>query len=300
MEREFDLEFEEEKPRRFRKLSGPVVLLIVVAALLSFSVFTITETQQGVVTQLGKPVRVVKSPGIHLKIPFIQQISYFEDRLLDYDSAPTEVVTKDKKALVVDNYSRWRITDPLLLLQTVRDENGAQARLDDIIYSELRVELGQHDLIEIVATKRTQIFEKVIRASNEKAREYGIEIADVRVKRADLPVENEKAVYGRMRAERERIARQYRSEGKEEALKIRSETDKQKTILLAEAYEKEQRLRGEGDAEAVRIYAEAYQRDTDFYDFIRTLDAYKKSLKDKTTVILPPDSEFLRFLKGTR
>ncbi len=300
MEREFDLEFEEERPKRFRRLSGPVVALIVVAMLLSFSVFTVTETQQGVVTQLGKPVRVEKSPGLHLKIPFFQQVTYFDDRLLDYDSAPTEVVTKDKKTLVVDNYSRWRITEPLRLLQTVRDENGAQARLDDIIYSELRVELGQHDLIEIVATKRNEIFTKVTNASNEKAKEYGIKVFDVRVKRADLPVENEKAVYGRMRAERERIAKQYRSEGKEEALKIRSETDKQKTILLATAYEKEQRLRGEGDAEAVRIYAEAFERDPEFYDFLRTLEAYRKSLKDRTTVVLPPDAQFLRFLKGTR
>jgi membrane protease subunit HflC len=300
MEREFDLDFEEEKPRRFGRIRGPVVGLIAAAALLSFSVFTISETQQGVVTQLGKPIRVVRSPGLSLKVPFLQQITYFDDRLLDYDSAPTEVVTKDKKNLVVDNYSRWRITDPLLLLQTVRDENGAQARLDDIIYSELRVELGQHDLNEIVATKRKEIFEKVTRASNEKAKEYGIEVLDVRVKRADLPVENEKAVYGRMRAERDRIAKQYRSEGKEEALKIRSETDKEKTILLATAYEQEQRLRGEGDAEALQIYAEAYERDPDFYNFLRTLEAYKMSLKDKTTVIMPPDSEFLRFLKGTR
>jgi membrane protease subunit HflC len=298
MDRDLDLDFEEEQPKRFRRLSGPVVGLIVAAALLSFSVYTLSETQQGVVTQLGKPIRVVKEPGIHLKIPFLQQVNYFDDRLLDYDSAPTEVVTKDKKTLVVDNYSRWRITNPLLLLQTVRDENGAQARLDDIIYSELRVELGQHDLNEIVATQRKGIFRKVIKASNEKAKEYGIEVVDVRVKRADLPVENEKAVYGRMRAERERIARQYRSEGKEEALKIRSETDKQKTILLATAYEKEQRLRGEGDAEAVRLYADAFERDPEFYDFLRTLEAYKKSLKDKTTVILPPDTKFLRFLRG--
>jgi membrane protease subunit HflC len=299
MDRDLDLDFEEEKPKRFRRLSGPVVGLIVAAALLSFSVYTLSETQQVVVTQLGKPIRVVKDPGIHLKIPFLQQVNYFDDRLLDYDSAPTEVVTKDKKTLVVDNYSRWRITDPLLLLQTVRDENGAQARLDDIIYSELRVELGQHDLNEIVATQRKGIFRKVIKASNDKAKEYGIEVVDVRVKRADLPVENEKAVYGRMRAERERIARQYRSEGKEEALKIRSETNKQQTILLATAYEKEQRLRGEGDADAVRLYADAYERDPEFYDFLRTLEAYKKSLKDKTTVILPPDTKFLRFLRGS-
>ncbi|MFQ5892767.1 MAG: protease modulator HflC [Nitrospinota bacterium] len=297
-----EMELEEEQPRRFgiTRRSGLVVLLLAGAFLLFSSAFTVSEVQQVVVTQLGKPVRVIQDPGLHFKLPFLQQVLFFDNRLLDYDSAPTEVVTKDKKALVVDNYSRWRIRDPLLMLQTVRDENGAQARLDDIIYSELRVELGLHTLIEIVASKRKEIFSKVTAKSNEKASEYGIEILDVRVKRADLPVENEKAVYGRMRAERQRIARQYRSEGQEEALKIRSITDKEKTILLADAYEKEQRLRGEGDAEAVAIYAEAFERDEDFYAFLRTLEAYRRSLTDKTTVFLPPDSQFLRFLKEAR
>ncbi|MFQ6672370.1 MAG: protease modulator HflC [Candidatus Tectimicrobiota bacterium] len=297
-----EMELEEEQPRRFgiTRRSGLILLLLAGAFLLFSSVFTVSEVQQVVVTQLGKPVRVIQDPGLHFKLPFLQQVLFFDNRLLDYDSAPTEIVTKDKKALVVDNYSRWRIRDPLLMLQTVRDENGAQSRLDDIIYSELRLELGLHNLIETVASKRKEIFSKVTAKSNEKAGEYGIEILDVRVKRADLPVENEKAVYGRMRAERQRIARQYRSEGAEEALKIRSQTDQEKTILLANAYEQEQRLRGEGDAEAVAIYAKAFERDEEFYAFIRTLEAYRRSLKDKTTVILPPDTQFLRFLKESR
>ena len=304
---EMELDPEEEQPSRFggMRLGGMrmaviMVALLGVAFILFSSLFTISEIQQGVVTQLGKPVRVVKNPGLHFKLPFFQQVIFFDNRLLDYDSAPTEVVTKDKKALVVDNYSRWRIKDPLLMLQTVQNENGAQARLDDIIYSELRLELGLHSLIEIVASKRKEIFSKVTASSNEKAKEYGIEIIDVRVKRADLPPENEKAVFGRMRAERQRIARQYRSEGKEEALKIRSKTDKLRTILLADAYQQEQTLRGNGDASAVTIYAEAYERDQDFYAFIRTLEAYKQSLKNNTTVILPPDSQFLRYLKESR
>lgn len=304
---EMELDPEEEQPSRFggMRLGGMRMGVIMVALLgaafvLFSSLFTVSEIQQAVITQLGKPVRVVQSPGLHFKLPFFQQAIFFDNRLLDYDSAPTEVITEDKKALVVDNYSRWRITDPLLLLQTVRNENGAQARLDDIIYSELRVQLGLHTLIEIVASKRKEIFSKVTASSSEKAKEYGIEILDVRVKRADLPLENEKAVFGRMRAERQRIARQYRSEGKEEALKIRSKTDKLRTILLADAYKQEQTLRGNGDASAVTIYAEAFERDQDFYAFIRTLEAYKQSLKDKTTVILPPDSQFLRFLKESR
>ena len=304
---EMELDPEEEQPSRFggMRLGGMRMGVIMVALLgaafaLFSSLFTVSEIQQAVITQLGKPVRVVQSPGLHFKLPFFQQAIFFDNRLLDYDSAPTEVITEDKKALVVDNYSRWRIKDPLLMLQTVQNENGAQARLDDIIYSELRVQLGLHTLIEIVASKRKEIFSKVTASSNEKAKEYGIEIIDVRVKRADLPPENEKAVFGRMRAERQRIARQYRSEGKEEALKIRSKTDKLRTILLADAYQQEQTLRGNGDASAVTIYAEAFERDQEFYAFIRTLEAYKQSLKDKTTVILPPDSQFLRFLKESR
>ena len=304
---EMELDPEEEQPSRFggMRLGGMRMGVIMVALLgaafvLFSSLFTVSEIQQGVVTQLGKPVRVVKNPGLHFKLPFLQQVIFFDNRLLDYDSAPTEVVTKDKKALVVDNYSRWRIKDPLLMLQTVQNENGAQARLDDIIYSELRLELGLHSLIEIVASKRKEIFSKVTASSNEKAKEYGIEIIDVRVKRADLPPENEKAVFGRMRAERQRIARQYRSEGKEEALKIRSKTDKLRTILLADAYQQEQILRGNGDASAVTIYAEAFERDQEFYAFIRTLEAYKQSLKSNTTVILPPDSQFLRYIKEAR
>ena len=304
---EMELDPEEEQPSRFggMRLGGMRMAVIMVALLgaafvLFSSLFTVSEIQQAVVTQLGKPVRVVKNPGLHFKLPFFQQVIFFDNRLLDYDSAPTEVVTKDKKALVVDNYSRWRIKDPLLMLQTVQNENGAQARLDDIIYSELRLELGLHSLIEIVASKRKEIFSKVTASSNEKAKEDGIEIIDVRVKRADLPPENEKAVFGRMRTERQRIARQYRSEGKEEALKIRSKTDKLRTILLADAYQQEQILRGNGDASAVTIYAKAFERDQEFYAFIRTLEAYKQSLKSNTTVILPPDSQFLRYIKEAR
>ena len=304
---EMELDPEEDQPSRFggMRLGGMRMGVIMVALLgaafvLFSSLFTVSEIQQAVVTQLGRPVRVVKSPGLHFKLPFLQQVMFFDNRLLDYDSAPTEVVTKDKKALVVDNYSRWRIKDPLLMLQPVQNENGAQARLDDIIYSELRLELGLHSLIEIVASKRKEIFSKVTASSNEKAKEDGIEIIDVRVKRADLPPENEKAVYGRMRAERQRIARQYRSEGAEEALKIRSKTDKLRTILLADAYQQEQILRGNGDASAVTIYAEAFERDQEFYAFIRTLEAYKQSLKSNTTVILPPDSQFLRYIKEAR
>jgi membrane protease subunit HflC len=207
------------------------------------------------------------------------------------------VITRDKKNLIVDNYAKWQIRDPLKFLQTVQSEAGAQARLDDIIYSKVREQLGLHDLVEVIATKREPIMRVVTAASHEAAVAYGIGVIDVRMKRADLPPENAQAVFGRMRTEREREAKRYRSEGQEEALKIRAETDKQRTIMLAEAYEQEQAIRGEGDTAAIRIYGDAFQRDPDFFAFARTLEAYRKSLKGKTTLLLPPQMDFLKYLR---
>jgi modulator of FtsH protease HflC len=272
---------------------GTCVLLLVAAR----AFYTVSETEQAVVTQLGRPVRLVESPGLHLKVPFLQQLTFFDRRLLDYDAAPALIITRDKKNLVVDNYAKWQISDPLKFLQTVQHEQGAQARLDDIIYSKMREQLGLHDLVEVIAGKRDAIMRAVTSGSNELSASYGIQVIDVRIKRADLPSENAQAVYSRMRTEREREAKRYRSEGQEEALKIRAETDKQQTIMLAEAYEQEQRIRGEGDAVATRIYAAAFQQDPEYFDLARTLDAYKKSLKGKTTLLLPPQMEFLKYLR---
>ncbi|GAG21822.1 unnamed protein product, partial [marine sediment metagenome] len=253
-------------------------------------------TKQAIVLQFGKPIRTIKEPGLNWKLPFIQNVVFFEDRLLVYDAAPTEIITKDKKTLIVDNYARWKIIDPLKFLQTVRDLNGAQARLDDIIYSELRVDLGLFDMSEIVSEKREGIMKRVTEISNEKANTYGIEIVDVRIKRVDLPPENEKFIFDRMRAERERIAKQYRAEGQEESAKIIAETEREKTVILAEAYKTAQILKGEGEAESVKIYAESFNQDPEFYKFYRTLEAYRKTFKDKTTVLLSTDSEFLKYL----
>jgi membrane protease subunit HflC len=269
-------------------------LLVITASRLWFSVL---ETEQAVITQLGRPVRVVDTPGLHVKVPFLQQLTLFERRLLDYDASPAPVITRDKKNLVVDNYAKWLIRDPLKFMQTVQNEAGAQARLDDIIYSKVREQLGLHDLSEVIATKRSPIMRAVTASSNAAAAAFGIEVVDVRMKRADLPLENAQAVYGRMRTERDREAKRYRSEGQEEALKIRAETDKGRTIRLAEAYEMEQGIRGEGEAQAVRIYAEAFQQDPDFFTLARTLEAYRKSLKGKTTLLLPPHMEFLKYLR---
>lgn len=277
-----------------------VLIIAVILVTINLSVYTISMVEQAVITQLGKPVRNVDEPGLHFKIPFIQKITKFPKQLLDYDSAPTEILTKDKKNLLIDNYAKWRILDSLKLLQTVRDTNGAQSRLDDIIYSELRVELGRHNLIDIVSTTRDEIMKLVTKRTNEKAKEYGITVLDVRIKRADMPQEIANSIYNRMRTERERIAKEYRAQGKEEAQKIRAKTDKEKIVLLAEAYKKEQGIRGEGDAESIKIYAKSLEKDPEFYSFIRSMEAYKVLFKEKSTIILPPDTEFFRFLKESK
>jgi membrane protease subunit HflC len=259
--------------------------------------YTVPQWLQAIVVQLGEPVRTVHEPGLYVKIPFIQSVTYFDRRLLEYDASPKEILTKDKQQLVVSNFSRWRISDPLKFYRTVRNEAGAQSRLDDIVYSILRENLGRHTLREIVNEQRDSLMQEVTRDSNTKASEYGIEVLDVRIKRADLPEKNEQNVFYRMRTERERLAKKFRAEGDEEARKIRSEADKEVQILTAEARKQAEITRGQGDAQAVKIFADAYGRDAEFYRLVRTLEAYRKSINDGTTLILSPDSEFFRYMK---
>ncbi len=272
---------------------GIFVLLVVVLQ----SAFTVHQTQKALVVQLGKPVGEIREPGLHFKLPFVQNVIYFDARVLDYDAQPAEALTKDKKALVLDNYARWRITDPLRFYQTVRTIPGAQARLDDIVYSQLRVFLGRYTLTEVVSSERSTIMEMVTKRSSELISEYGIEIIDVRIKRTDLPPENQRAIFGRMRAERERQAKQYRSEGQEESTTIKSTADKEQAVILAEANRQSSVIRGEGEATATRTFAQALSQSPDFYEFQRSLDAYKKSLKDKTRIMLSTDEPFFRYLK---
>jgi membrane protease subunit HflC len=236
-------------------------------------------------------------PGLHFKLPLVQQVVYFEKRILLYDAAPTEILTKDKKNLVVDNYTKWKIVNPLKFYTTVKNVRGAQARLDDIVYAHLRVELGQHNLSDIVSKSRSEIMATVTDKSVKRAQDYGIAVIDVRIKRADLPEQNEKHVFDRMRAERERQAKQYRSEGEEESKKITAKADMERTIILAKAYKEAEQTKGEGDAKSIKIYADAYQKDFKFFEFVKSLEAYRKSLKSDTTLVLTPDSEFLKYLK---
>jgi membrane protease subunit HflC len=278
------------------KIVIAIILFVVVVILLVGSVFTVDEKEQVIVTQLGKYVRTITEPGLHFKVPFLQSAHKFEDRVLEYDAAAAKIITSDKKHLDIDNYARWKIVDPLKLYQTVRNVFGAQERLDDIVFSEIREELARHTLTEVVSINREAIMEKVHKQCDQKAREYGIEVIDVRIKRADLPAEVAHSVYARMKAERQRIAKKYRSEGEEEAVKIKATTDKERTILLAESYMTAEKLKGEGDAEAIKVYAEAFERDPEFYAFVKTLETYEKSLGQDTIVVLPSDSEFFQYL----
>jgi membrane protease subunit HflC len=259
--------------------------------------YTVPQWEQAIVVQLGEPVRTVQEPGLYFKLPLIQNVLYFDKRLLAYDASPREILTKDKQQLMIDNFSRWRIRDPLQFYRTVRNEAGGQSRLDDVIYSIVRENLGRHTLREIVNEKRSEVMAEVTKESDVKARDYGIEVADVRIKRADLPEKNELNVFNRMRTERERLAKKFRAEGDEEARKIRSESDKQVQILTAEARKQADITRGQGDALAVKIFADAYGRDLEFYQLVRTLEAYRNSITEGTTLILSPNSEFFRYLK---
>ena len=275
-----------------------LTILLPILAVVGFtSIFIVDETQQVVILQLGKPVKTVTEPGLNVKLPFpFQEKITFDDRLLEYDSPPEEILSKDKKSLIVDNYVRWKIIDPLQFLKTVQAIPTAKSRMDDIVYSELRRELGTHDMVEIITENREEIMDIVTRQSNSATLAYGISVVDVRIRRVDLPAENEESIYARMEAERKRQANNFRSEGEEEAQKIRAATDRDKTIILADAYKEAEKIRGEGDAKAVQIYARSYSADPKFYEFVRTLDTYKKVVDDKTTLVLPSGSKLFKLL----
>tara|TARA_B100000965_G_scaffold22789_1_gene17177 strand:+ start:1372 stop:2223 length:852 start_codon:yes stop_codon:yes gene_type:complete len=275
-----------------------LTILLPILAVVGFSsIFIVDETQQVVILQLGKPVKTITEPGLNVKLPFpLQEKITFDDRLLEYDSPPEEILSKDKKSLIVDNYVRWKIIDPLQFLKTVQAIPTAKSRMDDIVYSELRRELGTHDMVEIITENREEIMDIVTLQSNTATLSYGISVVDVRIRRVDLPAENEESIYARMEAERKRQANKFRSEGEEEAQKIRAATDRDKTIILADAYKEAEKIRGEGDAKAVQVYARSYSADPKFYEFVRTLDTYKKVVDDKTTLVLPSGSKLFKLL----
>jgi modulator of FtsH protease HflC len=271
---------------------------LVIAFALAQTAFTIGEREQGLIIQLGNPKRILQEPGLYFKLPILQNLVRFEKRVLTTDAQTAEYLTLDKKRVLVDHVSRWRIQDPLEFYRSVRDQERAMARLDDLISARLRQETARHNFLDFVREKREEIMQVVTKDTKETAKSFGIDVLDVRIKGLDLPKEVQASVFARMRAERERIAKRYRAEGEERAQEIRAGADREREVILATAYETSQNLNGEGDANATTIYAQAFGQDPEFYAFTRRLQAYEKILTTGTTLVLSPDSELLRYLQN--
>lgn len=277
-------------------IRGLVLLALGVLVVGFGSIFVIDETEQAIVTQFGQYRWSAVEPGLHFKVPFVQDVHRMERRVIGRDTSAGDYLTLDKKKLVADPVTRWKVVDPLTFYQRVQDEIRAARRLDDIVKSELRSEISSHRFDEIIGSARTPLMKAVTGRVQEKAKEFGIHVVDVRIKRADLPRDVQESVFQRMRAERDREAKRYRSEGAEEAAKIRAKTDKDVTILLAKAYQEAEALKGQGEAEATRIYAGAYGKDPEFYSLLRSLEAYEKSITPETEVVMSTESELFRYL----
>ena len=276
-------------------LALAVVLLIVISG----SVFTVDQTEQALVLQFGKPVDPINEPGLHFKLPLIQNVVFYDKRILYLEPSAEEVNAADQKRLVVDSYARYRIVDPLQFYQSVGTEAVANTRLASIVNSALRRVIGNVQLASVVADKRAEVMRQVRDDVNGQARAFGIDVIDVRIRRADLPSENSQAIFERMKTERQREAAQFRAEGAREAQKIRANADRQRIEILADAQKQSQILRGEGDANSIRISAEAFGRDPAFYAFYRSLEAYRGALANSdTTLVLTPDSEFFRYFNS--
>lgn len=277
-----------------------LALIPVALVLASQTFYIVDEREQAIVTQVGQYLTSVRQPGLYVKVPFYHQVTRFEKRILVSDPSPSEYLTLDKKRLVADPVTRWRVVDPLLFFTTVHAEAGARARLDDIVFSAMRAELANHDFDQVISNERENIMLRVSKQTGERAKAFGIEVVDVRLKRADLPEAVQASVFARMQAERSRIASRYRSEGAEAGAQIRAEADKERTIILAKAYEESQTLRGAGDAEAANVYAQAFGQDPEFYAFVRSLQAYETLLGDGSTLVLSSDSDLFRYLNSPR
>jgi membrane protease subunit HflC len=283
-----------------RAFLATIVVLLGIAALgVYFSLFIVHQNEQVLVLEFGKPTRVIQQPGLHWKIPVVETVDYFDKRILDMDSQPQEVTASDQKRIVVDAFTRYRITDPLKFYQTVRDERMVRSRLGPIVESSLRRVLGASTFQELVRDKREDLMKRIAKLVNDEGKEFGLEVVDVRIKRADLPEQNSKSVYDRMRAERQREAAEFRAQGAAEANRIKATADREATVINAEATRKGEILRGEGDAERNKIFADAFGRDADFFGFYRSMQAYEAGMKSgDTRMLLSPDSEFFRYFNA--
>ncbi len=275
------------------------ILGVIFAAVLILGLsatYIVYQSEQAIVLQFGEPVRVVREAGLQFKVPFVQNVVFYDARLLNLDPPAQEVVLNDKKRLDVDSFTRYKIVDPLKFYQTVRTENQARSKLAEIVNSSLRKVLGRITLTELLSEKRTQIMSDISNTVKKDAEAIGVSVADVRIRRADLPREVMQAINDRMKTERQRDAKEFRAKGQQEAQNIRAKADKEATIIIAEAEKNAQITRGEGDKEAVQLWNKTVGQDVEFYDFYRSLDAYRKSLSDNaTSLVLSPDSDFFKY-----
>ena len=302
-----------------------IIVLLGLVFLLGQAAYTVSETEQVIITQFGEPVGdPVTTPGLHFKVPFIQRTNVFDNRFLEWDGNPNQVPTRDRRFIWVDTYARWRITDPLLFFQRLRDERGAQSRLDDILDGETRNAVARHNLIELVRSTnrnaddvqieseeeavilealdqgRQEITREILETAAQRTADLGIELLDLRLKRINYVEEVPQDVFARMIAERQRIAEEFRSEGQGEAARIDGERERELAQIQSEAYRIAEELRGKADATATGVYAEAYDRDADFYAFTKSLETYEQTMDNETLFILGTDSELLRFIDRTR
>ncbi len=277
-----------------------IALGVAAAAVLAAasSLFIVEQPEQALVVRLGAFRAAVESPGLHVKAPFIDSVVYYDKRLLGMESPDEQIILGDQKRLVVDTYTRFRIADPLRFFQTVRTEANARSQMTQIVQSAMRRVLGTVTLPSILSADRDNIMRQIQQDVSDEAKSYGVQVVDVRIRRADLPEETSQAIYARMRSERERQAKQLRAQGYEWGQEIRARADRDRTVILAEAQRQAQILHGEGDAEANRIYAAAFTQDPQFFALYRSLQAYKAALGEGTTLVLSPDSDFFRYFSG--
>ncbi len=279
------------------KIIGISGVALVILAIIGFStMFTVNQIQQVLVLQFGDPKQMINEPGLKFKLPFVQDVVYYDKRILDYDHPLEEIIASDQKRLVVDAFARYRIVDPLKFFQSVRTESAVRDRLSPLMSGALRRVIGNVSLSTVLSEERERIMLTIRDQVNTEAKQFGIMIKDVRIRRADLPEANSQAIYERMKSEREREAREFRAQGAELGQRIRSRADREKTVILAQAKKQGETLRGEGEAESTRIYAEAFGTDPEFFSFYRSMQAYRKALGNSdTTMILSPESDFFRY-----
>jgi len=280
-----------------RSLATIIAVLLVILGILGYSsVFSVHETQQALVLQFGNPIKTVQDSGLNFKTPFVQNVQFMEKRILDFDAPPVEAVAADKKRIVVDAYARFRINDPLKFYQTVNNEVTARNRMAPIVNSSIRNVIGRVKLEVMLSGERNKLMHEIRDLVNDEATKLGIEIVDVRIKRADLPEANSQAVYDLMRAERKRIATEIRAEGAERSQKITATADRERTVLLAVAQKQSEITRGEGDAQRNNVFANAFKKDPEFFAFYRSLQAYRTALQSgDTTMVLSPNSDFFNY-----